>query len=317
MSHDDPRLTEGCVDEGEPVGADLKTVSLWRGLSDDLRLWIDLRAFPAFAIWAGLACVAGMLAIRPWVAGPIRFGTGTFCTIAIVGGLLALAARGLLFRIENEPPALWLRLFAAGAGGLPIVTLLLAAAPRNSPLATAIAGGCAALVAAAGLWWHRLFARVEVEPAHAALLRLYDPAPLHERRHDALGTSNEPPAPHFSRASFAGGMRGESREDEAAPHWLRRKKNPDGADVLEGATTVEFAPGQKTATTHLVFCPPFTEIPEFRLESPESSDVRVKIAAVYVYGARLELRRAGTGRGTEEIVLRFTARQSAPSARAA
>ena len=58
-------------------------------------------------------------------------------------------------------------------------------------------------------------------------------------------------------------------------------------------------------------------LPEFRVEPPDSSDARVKIAAVYVYGARLELRRSATGRGTEEVTVRFTARQSAPSARAA
>jgi hypothetical protein len=81
--------------------------------------------------------------------------------------------------------------------------------------------------------------------------------------------------------------------DSPAAVWMKRTRAADGTEQLEGVVLADFAPGQKQAAAHVAFCPPFEQIPAFDCELLEGADVRAKVGAVYVYGARLDLKRAG------------------------
>ena len=90
----------------------------------------------------------------------------------------------------------------------------------------------------------------------------------------------------------------EDEEDIEAPapaHWSQRGTNEAGADQLTGSTLAEFATGQKQAIVHIPFQPPFAQVPAMHCDLDESlaPGLRAKVAAVYVYGARIELRRSG------------------------
>lgn len=61
-----------------------------------------------------------------------------------------------------------------------------------------------------------------------------------------------------------------------------------GVDVLEGAIRVDFAAGQKLAVVHIPFWPAFSCPPRIDCET---MDCRAKVAAVHVYGTRIEVKR--------------------------
>jgi hypothetical protein len=74
--------------------------------------------------------------------------------------------------------------------------------------------------------------------------------------------------------------------------WQRttRSRTSQGTDVLEGWLRCEFELGQRLASAHLAFCPPFSravQIDHRQLAGPES---RVKISMLQPYGARFDVK---------------------------
>jgi hypothetical protein len=84
--------------------------------------------------------------------------------------------------------------------------------------------------------------------------------------------------------------------------WMSRVRRPNGEDYLEGVAAAEFASRQKQTSVHLAFCPPFASTPEVACTADEAGSVRLKIGAVYPYGARIDLKR--TAEPLDEAVLR-------------
>jgi hypothetical protein len=66
------------------------------------------------------------------------------------------------------------------------------------------------------------------------------------------------------------------------------RRDDEGVDVFEGTIRVDFAAGQKLAVVHLPFWPAFSCPPRVVCEG---ADCRVKVAAVQVYGTRIEVKR--------------------------
>ncbi len=72
---------------------------------------------------------------------------------------------------------------------------------------------------------------------------------------------------------------------------LQRRSLDSGVDLLEGQLTATFDAGAKQTVLHIPFTPPFSAPPHIDCEIADGSDVRIKVGAVFTYGARLELKR--------------------------
>ncbi len=72
---------------------------------------------------------------------------------------------------------------------------------------------------------------------------------------------------------------------------LQRRSTAMGGELLEGQLVAVFAAGARQAVLHVPFIPPFTVAPHLECEIADGSDARIKVAAIFPYGARLELKR--------------------------
>lgn len=72
---------------------------------------------------------------------------------------------------------------------------------------------------------------------------------------------------------------------------LQRRSTDEGNELLEGQLVATFAAGARQTVLHVPFIPPFSGVPRLDCEVADGSDVRVKVAVVFPYGARLELKR--------------------------
>lgn len=88
---------------------------------------------------------------------------------------------------------------------------------------------------------------------------------------------------------------------------LQRRLTATGTDLLEGQLQAEFAAGSRQAVVHVPFIPPFSVAPRVECEIADGSDARVKVGAVFPYGARLELRRNTAELPEQQIALEIYA----------
>jgi len=92
---------------------------------------------------------------------------------------------------------------------------------------------------------------------------------------------------------------------------LTRCRLADGAEQIAGWLAADFAPGQRTDSLHVAFCPPLARTPELQIEQIEGPRVRVKTGQLQPYGVRLDLKLAEPASKPQRVVLGFAAR--APS----
>lgn len=83
---------------------------------------------------------------------------------------------------------------------------------------------------------------------------------------------------------------GDLSADVPPPHeteWQRlsRFSTAEG-ERLSGWFRVPFAPGQRTATAHLAFCPPFASPPKIEIEQTHGPSARIQTELVLCHGAR-------------------------------
>jgi hypothetical protein len=95
---------------------------------------------------------------------------------------------------------------------------------------------------------------------------------------------------------------------EEITQQLTRSTAADGTEEIAGWLRVAFAAGQRTASVHLAFCPPFARMPELSVEQIDGPTARIKTAQVLPYGARLDLKLQAAGEMPEDVMLQFSAR---------
>jgi hypothetical protein len=88
---------------------------------------------------------------------------------------------------------------------------------------------------------------------------------------------------------------------------LVRSRAADGSDVLSGRLRVELAPGGRTASVHVAFCPPFGRTPNLEVRQLDGPDGRIKTAQLLPYGARFDLKLAQPSEEPSAVLLQFTA----------
>lgn len=95
---------------------------------------------------------------------------------------------------------------------------------------------------------------------------------------------------------------------EGITQQLTRSQAADGTEELSGWLRAMFAAGQRTASVHVGFCPPFAVTPELEVEQLDGPEARIKTAQLLPYGARLDLKLAATAEEPTNVLLQFSAR---------
>jgi hypothetical protein len=278
-------------------------------LKREMAIWADLRAFPALAVIAALDCVGGVVLGRKWNGGPPLHLTNARLLIGVLAvALLALGSRRWLSRMESEPPARWLRVLLAALCVLPMLALLSLANSQHSPWIVSLASALAVASGSAVLWWHRV-APHAAEPGSTSVVPFAAAVPL--SRTQVVHEAPQSATPDVSEPTV------ETR-DSACGEWTKRTTSESGDVTLEGHAVAEFAAGQSVTALHIPFSPAFLRVPAFSCETADDVAVSVRKPAVYRYGARVELKRAGDTSKPARIEVRFRAMAAAPnSARAA
>ncbi len=98
----------------------------------------------------------------------------------------------------------------------------------------------------------------------------------------------------------------DERPDESTTQWMTRQLLSDGAEQIEGSIHVSFAPGQRAASVHVPFSPPFAAVPQVECETVGDDPARWKLSVVYAYGMRVDLKRESSDEPAE-IELSYSA----------
>ena len=95
---------------------------------------------------------------------------------------------------------------------------------------------------------------------------------------------------------------------------LTRSQAPDGSEQLWGWLRTSFAAGQRTASIHVAFCPPFVKTPQLTVEQLDGPPTRIKEAQLLPHGTRLDLKLAAAAEKTDSVLLQFSARSTGAEA---
>ncbi len=98
---------------------------------------------------------------------------------------------------------------------------------------------------------------------------------------------------------------------------LQRRSTVLGGDLLEGQLVAVFSAGARQTVLHVPFIPPFTAVPHIECEIADGSVARLKVGAIFPYGARLELKRNTTDLPELHVTLEIYAEVAADSSAAA
>ncbi len=144
-----------------------------------------------------------------------------------------------------------------------------------------------------------------------------------QRASEEMGTASaalcvEPGESRQREATIPIFLQAQHEEDSELPEDVlqrfTRNRTSDGSDVLSGLLRVVLTAGQRTASVHVAFCPPFSRIPQIAVEQCEGEPARIKVGQLLPYGARFDLKLGCPSESTEGLVLRFWAEARAPSA---
>ncbi|MGE5194375.1 MAG: hypothetical protein ACM3U2_17950 [Deltaproteobacteria bacterium] len=276
----------------------------------ELAIWADIRAFPPLAVVAGLDCLAALVLWRKAAGGPPLYLTNArLCLAGLAVAALTVAGRWWLARIESESPAVWIRSVLMALAVLPMLALLSLANSQHSHWAVSFTSALAVASGGAVLLWNRISSAPSAEvptPGTAAITLAFPMIPVTP----PVSESKTPAETSPARTPPGTG----APNSEA---WMERTIDESGTVKLQGQVVAEFAAGQSVATVHIPFCPPFARIPEFECDAIDAPGVRPRTPAVFRYGARVELKRAGDTSHPARAKVRFHACASADASRAA
>lgn len=93
----------------------------------------------------------------------------------------------------------------------------------------------------------------------------------------------------------------------AVMQQLTRGRTARGADVLSGWLRAPLEAGQRTASVHVAFCPPFSAAPRATVEQRDGPKARIKTVQLLPYGVRFDLKLADPATESTDVVLHFSA----------
>jgi hypothetical protein len=268
----------------------------------------------AVLIWSCLI-VATVLLLSRRVAGGIDGVESAWPCLLV--SLLATVLSGfgwLLFRQRVAVHSRRAEHIGALVAWLPTWLSGLALLPTDSPLARGWLVGIAALYGvgiamsftgtshSSGTEWHALTIGKGMNSPRLDDHALPDGPDVPPGIHPDIGVQATVPSAElavFEPASI-------ERSDESTRQWMTRQSLPDGTDQIEGAIRVLFAAGQKLASVHVPFSPPFAATPQVECELDGTDPARWKLSVAYAYGMRIELKRESSD-GPGEVALSYSA----------
>ena len=264
------------------------------------------RAFPhsltAVGVWAGVAA-ATALCLLAVATGALTVRLSPLSCGLIVGAALGLnLASFAAYRAAASP--------SCSGGGLllqsmatlcPPMVLGLVFWPTTWGMIGLFLAGCYYILA------HTDPPQASVIPANAA-----DREPAEERGsiaiEDASTTAGGETSADWPRAVAAADLADEPHGDAGeVVQWMQRSKLGKRQELIEGTVRVEFTPGQKQATIHLTFWPPLCERPALECQILNDVSVRLKVASLYTFGARIEAKRSQLVDEAADVEIGFTA----------
>lgn len=87
---------------------------------------------------------------------------------------------------------------------------------------------------------------------------------------------------------------------------ITRARTAAGIETVSGWLGVELSAGQRSATAHVAFCPPFARVPKIEVFT-EEDEARIKLAQVLPHGARFEVKLIAPAEEPHVLPLRFSA----------
>ena len=91
---------------------------------------------------------------------------------------------------------------------------------------------------------------------------------------------------------------------------LTRSQTAEGVEQLSGWLRTPFSVGQRTASVHVAFCPPFPKTPQLEVEQLDGPPSRIKTAQLLPHGTRLDLKLTRAAEMPMAVLLQFSARNS-------
>jgi hypothetical protein len=269
----------------------------------------------AVLIWSSLVVVTVLLLSRR-VAGGIVGVTSVWPCLLV--SLLATLFSGLgWISFQQQPSSRPLRTqqIAVVLAWLPTWLSGIALLPSESPLACGWLFGIAAL-SGAGLTlsmktsWTGNPTGVTRPEAHRRACESSTPFDDSGRVTPSSATTTVAPEPSKTAPAPADlavfDPVNDERSTESTTQWMTRQSLPDGVDQIEGAIRVSFAAGQRAASVHVPFSPPFAAVPQVECETIGDDSARWKVSVVYAFGMRVELKRESSDEPSE-IELSYSA----------
>ncbi len=105
----------------------------------------------------------------------------------------------------------------------------------------------------------------------------------------------------------------ESVSPEDVVQQLTRSHAADGGEVLAGWLRVDLAAGQRSASLHVAFCPPFAQTPKLAVEQLGGPAARIKTVQLLPYGVRFDLKLDQPSAAAASVLLQFAARSQGPA----
>ncbi len=271
-------------------------------------------AAAAFGRWSlgtllGLLCGVAMLVTWRWLAEALLYPlpTPALLCVGVFAAAAALTVR-LMWRslaVASERSRLgWL------VAILPSAAILALGAALSLP-GTAAGGLIAfwAVLVAEELWaWRptvwRWLRRGRAMPSPVRLDLPEAPSP-----HALPTESPEPGLPSAAAALL---------DPRPTPPGFVRQQLPrsgaaDGSEQLSGWLRMPFSAGQRTASVHVAFCPPFAKTPELAVEQLDGPPTRIKTALLLPHGARMDLKLSATAKEPTAVLLQFSVCSKPPA----
>ena len=104
-------------------------------------------------------------------------------------------------------------------------------------------------------------------------------------------------------------LRGTAADEGSIEQTTERCQLHDGGSLLRGRIRTSFKPGQRTAWSHVAFCPPFDHIPRLEFEQIHGPNARIKVGSLLPYGVRFELKLMRASDREESVTLTFVVSQ--------